>query len=134
MEANPEKLLKQLMAEAEGLIPRGFAQKVESDITGSGNLAITRRLALAYLEKPFGDVAGQVGADREFAVSLAHICDALDAHLGSYEALLGWLRAATTRMSMSIAMREDMESVFAEAKERSRSAEACGRFLSRLQP
>ena len=41
---------EQLMTETEGVIPPGFAERIEKDL--QEQLGITRRLALVYLEKP----------------------------------------------------------------------------------
>ncbi len=133
---DPTVLFDQMMAETEGLIPKGFAQTVERDLGGSGKFGEARRFALAYLEQPFRESTEKVAADRELAVATAHVSDVLREHIKSYEALLGWIRAAHTRMWMSIAVREDMEEIFAEAKkagEAARDELQQARFLRSLK-
>jgi hypothetical protein len=133
---SPEELFNQLMAEQDALIPPGFAQQVERDLTGNSKIAMTRRLALAYLSTPFKESTEKLAADRELAVAVAHVSDVLKDHAKSYETLLGWIKAAHARMAVSIAIREDMAEILAEAKadsERVRDELHEARFLRGLK-
>jgi len=113
--ADKDKFVQQLLGEKEGLIPKGFAKRIEGDFT-TGDIGIMRRLALAYLEMPFKESAEPILADRGSAVSLAHLYEVLDSQLEKYELLAEWLRAAKTRMQLAVALRDDKDSVIAEAR------------------
>ncbi len=112
---DPDALIQRLLGEVDGLIPKGFAKRIEADFT-TGDIGVMRRLALAYLEMPFQESAAPILADRSSAVSLAHLYEVLDSQLEKYELLAEWLRAAKARMKLTVALRDDRESVIAEAK------------------
>jgi hypothetical protein len=101
------------MSEAEPLLPAGFAERIENDLRG--DLGATRRMALAYLERPFREVVELIERDRGFAVAIAHVADVLKGHVQSYQTLADWMKAAHTRMAISLAAREDMSDVLQEA-------------------
>jgi hypothetical protein len=112
----PERLYRQLMGEKEGVIPLGFAAQVEQDLTGAGKYAVSRRLALVYLEMPFRELTKKVRANRDFAVATAHVSHALGGHIEAYKSLLSWVTAAHARTSMSICVRKDWKEILAEAE------------------
>jgi len=116
MTIDSETLIQQLSAERDGVIPRGFAEQVEKDLTGAGKYAISRRIALAYLEMPWSESAEKVGSDRKTAVAMAHVVDLLESHLLAYKSLLDWLSAAHVRMLAALSVREDWQAVIAEGK------------------
>jgi hypothetical protein len=109
------EFMQQLLDEKEGLIPKGFAERIEHDFT-AGDIGIMRRVALALLETPWSETAEKVMADRQLAIALAHLSEVLESHLERYELLAGWLRAARARMELVLALRVDKDSVYADAK------------------
>ena len=116
------KMYETLLAEKEGLIPRGFAEQIEKDVTGAGGMAVARRLALVYLEIPWSESAERVKADRAYAVATAHVAEVLKGYVENYDLLKQWLEAAHTRILVSLSAREDIEAVIADAKNPSADA------------
>ena len=114
--AEHERVFKRFMAEPEGLIPAGMAERLEKLLTGDGALAIDRRIALTYLEQPFRETTEALRTNRTAAVALAHRSHLLSEDIKAYEALLGWLKNAQGRMLYAVCAREDSSEVFAEAK------------------
>jgi len=113
----PEQIFARLMAETEPLIPKGFAERIERDVTGNGDLAVVRRLALAFLEKPFRAMVKQAETDRAFAESMAYMSKAVREREQSYRLLADWLGAASSRMLMAVCARDDSSAIWEAVKE-----------------
>lgn len=105
-----------MMDESGGLLPEGTAEMVEQDMTGGGNLAISRRVALALLETPFRETVARVRADHDLAVAFAVASEDLESHIEMYERLVEWLKIARTRMAAALTIREDMPAIIEEAQ------------------
>lgn len=74
------------------MIPAGFAK--QSKVT---RLGVSRRLALAHLERPFREVVEMLEKDRDLALSLAHVADVIGGHARSYQTRFvdGWVNAGS---------------------------------------
>ena len=115
-----EEKFAELIAEKGGLIPPGFAQKIEDDFT-TGDMGIARRLALAYLEREFSETLATMKSDRAFAVASASMLRSIGDCCENYKLLQDWMRAAQARLMFAICERQDSDEIFAEA-DRERAA------------
>lgn len=115
-------VLRKLRAETKAPFPKGFAEMIEDDLTGSGKLAVPRRFALVYLDRPWPKIAKLVHQDRDFAVSTAHIADVLHSTIQSYKSLFDWLTSAELRMLAAITTRKDSEQVMRDGEAQTKEA------------
>lgn len=116
----PEELFndaafEKLMQEKGGLVPPGFAQQIEEDLT-KGNMGIARRVAMVYLEQQFSQSLEHVQRDRKTALAMASMELFILDHIENYRLLQQWLASAHTRMMFAICTREDSDAIYAEVQ------------------
>jgi hypothetical protein len=113
-----EEMLAGLKA-APALLDMPTCEALEKALEGHG---YTRRLALAVLTRSGADILSEIERNRDFAVAMA---DCL-LRLRSYSPLLRearrLARTAEARLTVALAMREDMREILAEARGRERKA------------
>ena len=110
------ELYNAALREPTGFLPEGMSETIEAEFTGAGNLAVSRRMATAFLEKPFSEMAGKILADRDTAVAIEHASQVLDGHIERYERLVEWIKTAKVRMMFAVAARDDGDAIRAEVK------------------
>lgn len=79
-------------------------------------IAVTRRVAMITLTKSGPELINMVMEDREAALAYAELLDCLGHHLQKMDSLKEILEHAQWRVMMALAHREDMQSVFEEAR------------------
>src|SRR5262245_55658735 len=109
--AQYKRLHRRLRREKTGMLPKSFAATVEHDFTGSGKFAVPRRFALAFLERPWREVAKEVKKDRELAINVAQVAKNIRTCIPAYESLVKWLDAASLRMLACICVRTDSNAI-----------------------
>lgn len=75
-----------------------------------------RRVALALAAMPGGELIQKIDSDREFAVLSGGIFSEMDQLIARYKGLLEVIETVQARLMVSLANREDMESVINEGK------------------
>jgi hypothetical protein len=110
------KVFDNLMAEKKPMVPATFLEEVEEGITGSGSAAVYRRIALAYLSKPFPETAKGIASDKKTARAFAEVSVQLGDVVKQYQSLVDLLKAADTRLMLALCQREDMKQLLAEAR------------------
>lgn len=79
-------------------------------------IAVTRRLAMLMLTKSGPELIDMVMEDRGAAVACADLLGCIEDHVSKLDSLKEILGHAQWRLMMALAHREDMQSVYAEAK------------------
>lgn len=110
------KVLRKMRAEKESVLPKGFADTIENDLTGSGKYAITRRLAMAYLERPWPESTKNLIKNRKTADALAAVAENLAVVVEQYKSLVGWMETAHVRMVAALATRADFDELLKHGK------------------
>ena len=75
-----------------------------------------RRMALAFLAKPFKEMADRISEDRDAAVALATAEIAIEDAAARYKALSDFLTTAKTRMMVALCSRSDMQEIRQQAE------------------
>jgi hypothetical protein len=107
-ERETTKMWSALMREKCGVIPNGFAKRVERDLTGPGKYAISRRVAMAYLERPWRETTKSIAnIDPEEAKGFKEVVECIEQHARAYRDLADWMTMASTRLSLALCVRQD---------------------------
>lgn len=112
-EPSPEQVWEALQAEKAPHIPEGQPDAVEDFISDNGPW---RRAAMAYLSRPWSEIAEQIQNDRPTAVAFAGLSQALHGTAANYRLVAEWIEAAEHRLMVALCAREDMKSVLADAR------------------
>lgn len=104
------KVVHKLMSENRSYLPDGFAEQIERDVTGPGKYAISRRVAAAFLSKPWPEMAENIArGDREQAVAVKEMAECVEQHAQAYKELARWMEAAAVRMQIALCGRDDFD-------------------------
>jgi len=109
------KLFDKLMAEKKPMVGEGFREAVERSMTGAGADAVNRRMATAYLSKPFKEIAEKISKDRGTAIAFASAAVCIKSSAEKYKTIADLMGSAEVRIHMALCQREDMQEILAEA-------------------
>jgi len=92
------------------------AQLVQMETNfGKDSYGPTRRTALAVLSRPCEHLFAQIESDRTTAVAIAAARASIADYLAHLAAVIETMKAAELRLTVALCVREDMETVIAEA-------------------
>ncbi len=110
------KVFHKLMAEKNPAVPKDFAEAVESSVTGSGLDAVNRRIAIAFLSRPFKVIAETIRKDSSAAEALAASVLSIEHSAKKYKELGDLMETAAMRIHLALCQREDMQEITTSAK------------------
>jgi hypothetical protein len=119
-ETSPVEVYEALTAEKKPHIAEDEPGKIEDFIQGS---TPTRRIALAYLARPWREIAENIRNDRDTAVTLAVAYEGIKEVAENYAIIAAMMKAAEVRLMISLAAREDMTEILTEAKKQCEEAD-----------
>lgn len=106
------KLIEKMEREKEPQVPRSFLEESEEAIRADWY----RRAAVAFLTKPFKEMAEKFRTNRDTAIAFAALSNHLPESIKRYEAVVDVLETAKLRIDLALCGREDMPAVLEEAK------------------
>lgn len=117
-----EKIFYQLKAAAP-LITEDVLQDIEQSFLSVED-RVTRRAALLVLLRPGSELIDKIERDREAAVAFAELMEGVGNYAKHLRQVTGLLHAAEGRLLIALCVREDMQSVVAEAQASGRDEHA----------
>ena len=93
-------------------LPKDFSELVDRKLKYDDN----RRIALAFLSKPFKEMEATILKDRQTAVVFAAVAECFDDSIRMYQDLADLLEKAQLRIHLALCEWPDMEEIVTEAK------------------
>ena len=106
-----ELMLARLRA-APALLDESQMYAIENKIQGD----VTRRAAFAIASVAGADLLEKISTDREFAVAVGDVFNSLGEVKARYQQLLELFETIHVRLTVAVAVREDMEEILAESR------------------
>ncbi len=106
-----ELMLERIRA-APALLDESQVYAIESKIQGD----VTRRAAFAIASVAGADLLEKISTDRDFAVAVGDVFNSLGEVKARYQQLLELFEVIHARLTIAIAVREDMEDILAESR------------------